>query len=228
MEKTIVAYLVAIFITIVFVKTKFADKWIFSKIRIAYWQLALLQIIGYALLFLAVYTSYITTSMKGTVYHNTPVLEIIFFIFIILPLVIGLFKGKKWILLISFLSLGIPFLFLYINDECLYHKRKHLYNNKKKIENIFEVKLPDYEVIDYEEYFGLNHGYIRSHLKIKFSTPLGMGTLCKIKKKQDAKHGFYYSNKGVTLWMNQDFTHAEIIYNDYNRDHFIAPYYYNH
>lgn len=81
MEKTIVAYLVAIFITIVFVKTKFADKWIFSKIRIAYWQLALLQIIGYALLFLAVYTSYITTSMKGTVYHNTPVLEIIFFIF---------------------------------------------------------------------------------------------------------------------------------------------------
>lgn len=75
MEKTIVAYLVAIFITVVFVKTKFADKWIFSKIRIAYWQLALLQIMGYALLFLAVYISYISTGMKGMVYHNTSVLD---------------------------------------------------------------------------------------------------------------------------------------------------------
>lgn len=224
MEKTIVVYLIAIFLSVAFVKTKFADKWIFSKVRITYWQLALLQIIGYVLLFLAVYISYILTGSRGFVCQSTSILEIIFFTFIILPLIFGLLKGKKWILPLSFLNLAIPFLILYINAEYLYCKRKHRFESKEKIEAIVDVDLPNYEIIDYEERFGENVGYKICLLKIKFLSPLEQRTIDKVSNWEIREDEYCHNYGDFTLWVNKDFVHAIIIYNDFSKEYFLLPY----
>lgn len=225
MEKTIIAYIVATCLFIVFCKTKFANKWIFSKIQITCWRLTLLQLIGYVLLFVAVYISYTKTGLRGYVYHNTPILETIFFVFVALPLIIGLLQKKTWMLFTSFLSLGIPFLVLYINDEYLYYKRKHRFDSKEKIEAVVDVELPDFEVTDYEE-SGLNYSYRTSRLKIKFLTPFEVKTMHEIKNWETIENDYYYNYKEIMLWINKDFTHATITYRNFG-EYFIPPYYLN-
>ena len=222
--KTIVIYLIAICFSVIFLKTIYAEKWIFDKVKVTYFRLCLLQIVGYALLFLAVYASYKMTGQKIEVYVNTPILETIFFTFILLPLIVGLVKGKKLVLLTPFLSLGIHYLVLNINTEYLYFKRKHRFDNKEKIETIVEVDLPNYEVIDYEERFGENVGYKICLLKIKFLSPLEQGTIDKVSNWEIREDEYRHNYGDFTLWVNKDFVHAIIIYNDFSKEYFLPPY----
>ena len=226
MTNTIVAYLISICFSVIFLKTKYAEKWIFDKVKVTCFRLCLLQILGYALLFLAVYASYKITGLRSEIYHNTPIMETIFFTFILLPLIVGLIKRKKLVLLTTFLSLGTPFLFVYINAEYLYFKRKYRFDDKEKIEAIVDVDLPNYEVIDYEECFGENVTYRRSILRIKFLSPIEKKAIDKVADWKIIEDDYYHNYGYFTLWVNKNFAHAMIIYDDYEKEHFLPPYYF--
>ena len=226
--KTIVIYLIVICFSVIFLKSKYAKKWIFDKIKVTYCRLCLLQILGYALSFLAIYASYKITGLRSEVYINTPILETIFFTFIILPLIVGLIKGKKLVLFTPLLSLGIHFLILYINAEYLYFKRKHRFDDKGKIEAIVDINLPIYQVIDYEERFGENVTYKICLLKIKFLSPLEKETIDKIANWEIMKDDYCHNYGDFKIWVNKDFAHAIIIYNDYAKKYFLPPYYFDH